>query len=100
MLSMPLICSLLFGANLPARAAGEHSTLSRAQLTIRGLRFMLIWLATGCRLQQVRSTRRDFCVGAVPWYTRKKLLLKLSSKFQIGIVGRRAEHMYLPCSCC
>jgi len=49
---------------------------------------MLIWLAKGCRLQQVRSTKRDFCVGAVPWYTRKKLLLKRFSKFQISIVGR------------
>ena len=83
---------------LSARAA-ENPESSWAQLTISGLRFMLISLATGCRLQQVRIRRRDFCVWAVPWYTCKKPLLKRFSKFQIGIVGRGAEHMYLPCSC-
>ena len=81
---------------LPARAAGEHPELSRAQLTVSSLRFTLPWLATGCYFQHVRIRRGDFCVGAVPWYTCKKLLLKRFSKFRIGIVRRGAEHMFLP----
>ena len=84
---------------LSARAAG-NSESSRAQLTISGLRFTLPWLAAGCCLRQVRIRRRDCCVGAVPWHTCKKLLLERFSKFQIGTVGRGAEHMYLPRSCC